>query len=885
MSLEKLASDLANFKYGMSSPDKLDNQTENGVDFIPNTDAPGFTPKTDLESLYIKANSAVGATEFIPASDGTFGPEGGGVAPYANLKPLESRRSAFIPTTNGAIGLSVDGVHPPALAEYSSIAEWKASQIYKPFTKTMTTLLDMPDPQKTGVFSISNQPAGLSKSNPNVLDAYGSNFMVTPLANYTSRYSPPNILSQTFTLSPPELLKPDFSSWMAFSAIGDNVTQFASLLPLTARTSQFSFPEADRQINISATPEGFLGLQTTFDLPRESWRYSAEATNDVFKDSFSTLGLGSSHFTDTIDLFHRYEKSDFTNVPGVSTDNLFLNRSLGEGGSFRKAADPNNTHPIVLRPFGSNWKNAHEDLEYAFGYAGLKSVELNFGKTLGIGGVGLQTEASRNIADYYRLDQWFSTPQGDRFIEKHISLQKMNPTIETKFYNEDSKFGVTGGFPAAHEKTVLPIFHPQRHAGGVLARYETVLNLTGLNAERRQVLQDPNPSISDLGSIFIGGSRLAYQAEAFSVDIPKDTSAVNTDNQLFNTVANFAIDTFNAVVDLVKAPIMIGLSNPNKYSPWPSAAPISTHLGIVAFGTPTAFVAVDTLLALHKKGGTFNKKTAKKTDGELIKNHATFNYGELHINKSYEMSGKLQTPRELAGNIKVPFTKRTEGKAITDSIGNPGQLSTVIKKDDKLGLIKVPDPLSNVDKINIHPYGEDLPEKLNDFIKFKFRDVVNNKYIIFRAILDGISDSITPEYGEERYIGRPDKVYVYQGADRSVSFNFSIYPKTKQEFPILMDKLNHLIGLCYPSYTKETEMMITPFMELTIGNMFVNASGLLWGLTVTVEDNSTWEIDEGLQFPHYIKAACEFKYIGNNKLSSTSTNHYNAKTEQSSVQS
>ena len=51
MSLEKLASDLANFKYGMSSPDKLNNQIEKGVDFIPNTDAPGFTPKTDLESL------------------------------------------------------------------------------------------------------------------------------------------------------------------------------------------------------------------------------------------------------------------------------------------------------------------------------------------------------------------------------------------------------------------------------------------------------------------------------------------------------------------------------------------------------------------------------------------------------------------------------------------------------------------------------------------------------------------------------------------------------------------------------------------------------------------------------------------------------------------
>ena len=38
----------------MTSPDQVDNQIENGVDFFPNDDASGFTPKTDLESLYNK---------------------------------------------------------------------------------------------------------------------------------------------------------------------------------------------------------------------------------------------------------------------------------------------------------------------------------------------------------------------------------------------------------------------------------------------------------------------------------------------------------------------------------------------------------------------------------------------------------------------------------------------------------------------------------------------------------------------------------------------------------------------------------------------------------------------------------------------------------------
>ena len=89
-----------------------------------------------------------------------------------------------------------------------------------------------------------------------------------------------------------------------------------------------------------------------------------------------------------------------------------------------------------------------------------------------------------------------------------------------------------------------------------------------------------------------------------------------------------------------------------------------------------------------------------------------------------------------------------------------------------------------------------------------------------------------------------------------------------------MEKLNYLVGMCYPSYTPE-ERMITPLISLTMGDMFDRVTGLLGSLTVTVEDASTWEINDGLQFPHFIKAACEFKYIGNDKLSTSSTRNYN----------
>ena len=56
--------------------------------------------------------------------------------------------------------------------------------------------------------------------------------------------------------------------------------------------------------------------------------------------------------------------------------------------------------------------------------------------------------------------------------------------------------------------------------------------------------------------------------------------------------------------------------------------------------------------------------------------------------------------------------------------------------------------------------------------------------------------------------------------------------------------------------------MVTPFVELTIGDLFVDTPGILGSLTHTVDDATTWEIDQGLQFPHFISVACTFKHIG-----------------------
>jgi hypothetical protein len=168
------------------------------------------------------------------------------------------------------------------------------------------------------------------------------------------------------------------------------------------------------------------------------------------------------------------------------------------------------------------------------------------------------------------------------------------------------------------------------------------------------------------------------------------------------------------------------------------------------------------------------------------------------------------------------------------------------------------------DQINLHPYGGvttdiNINDTEMDFVPFKFRDMVNGKWIIFRAILESVSDSSSPEYGEESYIGRPDKVYVYKGSTRNVSVTFKVMPKSVQELVTLWEKLNYLRGLTYPKI--KSNRMIAPFTSLTVGDMFDKLPVLLNSLNYTIDTASTWDIKPGLRLPKLIQISAEMRVI------------------------
>jgi len=178
-------------------------------------------------------------------------------------------------------------------------------------------------------------------------------------------------------------------------------------------------------------------------------------------------------------------------------------------------------------------------------------------------------------------------------------------------------------------------------------------------------------------------------------------------------------------------------------------------------------------------------------------------------------------------------------------------------------------------------YGDMEESKLpKDFIKFRIRDLVNGKWIIFPAFLTAdIVDNSQASYEEINYIGRPDAVHIYKNMKRSFSVSFKVVATNKDEIPLIWKKIDRLKGLANPAYKpflnttnkatgqSETDIFTrptAPMISLTIGDVFKNTVGYFESVSVTIpQASNTWELEDGRQFPQICDVALNFIHIGN----------------------
>jgi hypothetical protein len=129
-----------------------------------------------------------------------------------------------------------------------------------------------------------------------------------------------------------------------------------------------------------------------------------------------------------------------------------------------------------------------------------------------------------------------------------------------------------------------------------------------------------------------------------------------------------------------------------------------------------------------------------------------------------------------------------------------------------------------------------------DFVALKFYSIAKDRTVQFRATITGLTETYSPSWDSQKFIGNPFNFYTYSGIERSVQFNFKVYSLSVEEHIAAWKRLNFLSSLVYPTYGGTGGVYtIPPFLKFTLGNMFKHKECFIDSLIYTIDDNNVWE--------------------------------------------
>ena len=135
---------------------------------------------------------------------------------------------------------------------------------------------------------------------------------------------------------------------------------------------------------------------------------------------------------------------------------------------------------------------------------------------------------------------------------------------------------------------------------------------------------------------------------------------------------------------------------------------------------------------------------------------------------------------------------------------------------------------------------------LDDLCTFRIGVIDNDTpskktYIHFRAFLDSMEDNYTAEWSAQKFAGRAENLYSYQGFDRKFNLSWTVVAQSKQELIPMYQKLNYLASVCAPDYSSDGYMRGN-LITLTVGGYLYEQVGIMQGINYSVPMESPWEI-------------------------------------------
>jgi hypothetical protein len=129
-----------------------------------------------------------------------------------------------------------------------------------------------------------------------------------------------------------------------------------------------------------------------------------------------------------------------------------------------------------------------------------------------------------------------------------------------------------------------------------------------------------------------------------------------------------------------------------------------------------------------------------------------------------------------------------------------------------------------------------------DFIPLKFYNIYKNQTLQFRCTLSNLTETFSPSWESNKFIGNPFSFYTYSGIERTVTFSFKVFSLNLEEHQLAWERLNELAQYTYPSaYKGNAGAVVPPILKFTLGNMYILRECFIDSLTYNIDENTPWE--------------------------------------------
>jgi hypothetical protein len=224
-----------------------------------------------------------------------------------------------------------------------------------------------------------------------------------------------------------------------------------------------------------------------------------------------------------------------------------------------------------------------------------------------------------------------------------------------------------------------------------------------------------------------------------------------------------------------------------------------------------------------------------------------------------------------------------------------------LKKREGATLYKWDDARDGIQNIETFDSIKDLKDIAKEYsntnqVWVSFGKYGTTKVVPFVGAISGISEDISSEWSDFKYVGSPFKVYRYGGAERTLKFDLKLYYLTATEKDVMIRKINFLKSLAFPfdeismvqyadstEFTDNTPAMFSPnLVHLNIEGLYNNVLGIVDSIGFTIDDNTVWannnpymESDgDSSLYPSVVNVSISMKLIENHKIEKGKVNTY-----------